>query len=106
MVTGPNNPLGLAPFARTAGPPRTSKTCPTMKSRNSREGRYCGYTTSPSGEDRRHVRSQIGCLVSAEAAARAMVARLTSEAEEYYQVALAARIMDEDRHVLRELARR
>jgi hypothetical protein len=79
---------------------------PAMKSRNSREGRYCGYTTSPRDEGRRHVRSKTARQVSAGAAARAVVARLTSEAEERHQMVLAARIMDEDKDMLRELARR
>lgn len=69
-------------------------------------GCYCGYTTSPLGKGRRHVRSQTARQVSAGTAARAMVARLTSEAEERRQMVLAARIMGEDRVVLRELAKR
>ena len=77
-----------------------------MKSRNFREGRYCGYTTSPRGEGRCHIRSQNGRQVSAGAAARVAVACLTSEAEERRQMVLATRIMDEDRGVLRALARR
>lgn len=77
-----------------------------MKSRNEREGRYCGRTTSANGALRCHVRSQTGHQVSAGTAARAVVARLLSKAEERRQMVLAARIMDEDRSVLRALARR
>jgi hypothetical protein len=77
-----------------------------MKSRNDREGRYCGCTPSPNGKGRRHVRSQVGALVAAGAAAKAVVAHLVSEAEYRRQMALVARIMDEDRDMLRELARR
>lgn len=76
-----------------------------MKSRNSREGRYCGRTIAPDGPGRRHVRSQTR-QVGAGAAARAVVDRLVSEAEERRQMALAARIMAEDKAVRRELARR
>jgi len=77
-----------------------------MKSRNDREGRYCGRTTSANGRSRCHVRSQTGHQVSAGTAARTVVARHVSDAEYRRQMALAARIMDEDRDALRELARR
>jgi nucleotidyltransferase/DNA polymerase involved in DNA repair len=77
-----------------------------MKSRNDREGRYCGRTTSANGTSRCHVRSQTAHQVSAGTAARAMVARLVSKAEERRQMALAVRIMDEDSDLLRELAKR
>jgi hypothetical protein len=77
-----------------------------MKSRNDREGRYCGCTPSPDGKGRRHVRSQVGDQVAAGAAARAVVARVVSEAEYRRQMALATRIMNEDKDTLRELARR
>jgi hypothetical protein len=76
-----------------------------MKSRNAREGRYCGSTTAPHGNGRHHIRSRTR-QVSAGAAARAVVARLVSQAEERRQTALATRIMDEDRTLLRELAKR
>lgn len=75
-----------------------------MKSRNIREGHYCGCTTALHG-GHRHIRSRTR-QVSAGAAARTVVARLVSEAEYRRQMALAARIMDEDRDALRELARR
>jgi hypothetical protein len=77
-----------------------------MKSRNDREGRYCGCTPSPDGKGRRHVRSQVVDQVAAGAAARAVVARVVSEGEYRRQMALATRIMDEDKDTLRELARR
>jgi hypothetical protein len=77
-----------------------------MKSRNYREGSYCGRTTSANGTTRSHDRSQTSHHVSAGTAARAVVARLVSRAEERRQMALAARIMEEDRNALRELARR
>lgn len=76
-----------------------------MQSRNSREGHYCGYTTAPQGAGRRHVRSKTR-QVSAGAAATTVTARFASNAEEWRQMALAARIMGEDRELLRELARR
>jgi hypothetical protein len=74
-----------------------------MKSRNTREGHYCGCTTAPDGSGRRHIRFRTR-QVSAGAAAKAVVARLVSEAEERRQMVLAAHIMAEDRHMLRELA--
>lgn len=77
-----------------------------MKSRNFREGHYCGCAPSPDRKGRRHVRSQVDHQVTAGAATRAVVARVVSEAEERRQMALATRIMDEDRIVLRELAKR
>jgi hypothetical protein len=76
-----------------------------MHSRNSREGRNCGYTAAPDEEGRRHVRSQTGHQVSASAATRTVVARLVLKAEEWRQMALVAHIMDEDRNALRELTR-
>jgi hypothetical protein len=63
-------------------------------------------TTALHGEGRRHLRSQTGRQVSSGAAARPIVARLVTEDEERRQMALAARIMDKDRDVLRELAKR
>lgn len=76
-----------------------------MNSRNSREGHYCGRTTAPQGKGRRHVRSQT-LQVSASTAAMTVAARLTADAVERHQMALVARIMDEDKELLRELARR
>ena len=76
-----------------------------MQSRNSREGHYCGYTTAPDGQGRRHVRSHIR-RVSAGTATLTLIGRLTAKAIERRQMALVARIMDEDRDALRELARR
>jgi hypothetical protein len=77
-----------------------------MQSRNSRgQGSYCDRTTTPQGEDRRHVRLRTR-QVSANAATMVVTARLASTAEERHQMALAVRIMNEDRHVLRELNRR
>lgn len=76
-----------------------------MKSRNTREGHYCGRTTAPHGSGRHHVRSRTR-QVSAGAAAKVVVARLVSEAKERRQMALVARLMAEDKAVLRELARR
>jgi 5-carboxymethyl-2-hydroxymuconate isomerase len=74
-----------------------------MKSRNSREGRYCGRTPAPDGSGRRHIRSRTR-QVSAGAAIRAVLTRIVAEAEERRQIALVAHIRDEDGDVVRELA--
>lgn len=105
IATSPGDQLGLI-----LAPPgwrvfyERPKLALLMKSRNSREGHYCGCTTAPHG-GRRHVRSRTH-QVSAGAAAKAVVARLVTEAEERRQMVLAARIMGKERDMLRELVKR
>jgi hypothetical protein len=73
-----------------------------MKSRNSREGHYCGRSTSPDGKGSRHVRSKIA-KVSAGTATLIVVRRLASKFTEQGQMDLMVRIMDEDEEMLGEL---
>jgi hypothetical protein len=66
-----------------------------MKSRNFREGRYCGCMASPVGKRRYHVHANAG-QISSGAATNIVTARLVSKAEEKYQMALVARIMTKE----------
>jgi hypothetical protein len=62
-----------------------------MKSRNFREGHYCGCMASPVGKRRYHVRANTG-QISSGAATKIVTARLVSKAEEKYQMTLVAKI--------------
>lgn len=67
-----------------------------MKSRNFREGYYCGSMASPIGKRRCHVRSKTR-QISSGVATKTVTARLVSKAEERHQQALVERIMTESR---------
>lgn len=67
-----------------------------MKSRNSREGFYCGCMASPVGKRRCHVRSQTRQIGSG-AATKTVTTRLVSKAEERHRIALVAQIIAEGR---------